>query len=224
MQPSISNERVLIPCKIRNINQLYDEITVSPYAKQMKTFLDEYDRNTSFIKSFKSFFEKNAVVEIQDKEKVFRLVNEYIRIEKRLWAIENIDSLPVDILSEDCGNVITNKNVCYIEPVNYSELASLINKYKIVINVDPNYHACIHDRFIKAVSSGTVCVTNENAVINKITSLTYSFNDPDSVSLAVERAVEDNRWNEQMDAIMEYSWEKSVKKIVSDFIYGEAFL
>lgn len=224
MQPSVSNGRVLIPCKIRNINQLYDEIIVSSYAKQMKKFLDEYDRNTSFIKSLSSFFEKNTVVENQDKEKIFRLVNEYIRIEKRLWAIEHVDSRPIDILSEDCGNAIKNKNASYIKPVNYSEVSSLINQYKVVINVDPNYHACIHDRFIKAVSSGTVCVTNENTVMNKITRLTYSFNDPGSVSLAIELAIEDNRWNEQMDAIMEYSWEKSAQKIVNDYIFGEALL
>lgn len=218
MKPSMGNGRVLIPCKVRNINQLYGEITTSPYAKVMKKFLDEYNRNSSFIKAFKLFIEDDTVNGIQDKERIFRLLNEYVRIEKRLWAIENVYSMPVDILSEDCGNIIKNRNASFIKPVSYSEVSSLINRYEIVINVDPNYHACIHDRFIKAISSGTVCVTNENLLINRITQLTYSFNEPNSISLATEQALGSEQWDEQMIAIEEYSWEKSARKIADDYI------
>lgn len=224
MQPSGGNGRVLIPCKVRNINQLYCEIATSSHAKQMKKFLGDYDRNSSFIKSFKKFIEENTAEINQDKERIFRLLNEYVRIEKRLWAIEHVYSMPVDILSEDCGNIIKNKNASFIEPVSYSELSSLINQYAIVINVDPNYHVCIHDRFIKAISSGAICVTNENMMINKITQLTYSFNEPNSISLAIEQTLRDDQWNEQMGAIMEYSWEKSARKIADDYICREVLL
>lgn len=211
------NGRILIPCKIRNLNQIACHINESPWAELMKKFLDGYERNTSYIRALKSFFEKESITDYDEKEIIFRLTNEYTRVEKRLWAIEHTEEFQVDVLSEDCNNQIRNKRANFLPPVSYSMVRQLMNTYKYVINVDPNYHACIHDRFIKSVSSGTVCITNRNDLMDSINSITYSFDKPHSIMEGIYAAEsEEGLFETQLNMIAPYSWEKSVQVLIDD--------
>lgn len=216
------NGSVLIPCKIRNLNQIASNINESPLAGKMKKFLDEYERNSSYIRALKSFFECENITDNVEKETIFRHTNEYIRVEKRIWVIEHIEEFPVDVLSEDCNNRIKNKRVNFLSPVSYSIVKQLINTYSYVINVDPNYHACIHDRFIKSVSSGTICITNRNDLMDLINSITYSFDKPQSIMEAIYAAEsEEDLFETQLEIIAPYSWEKSVRAVVDDYKKGK---
>ena len=214
MDVNRKNGRVIIPCKIRNLNDVYRKIVESKEAILMKKFLEQYDRDSSYIQSLSCFFAQNNIC---DKEKFFRLTNEYTRIEKRIWAIEHVYDLPVDVLSDDYGNNIKNSNVGFIPTVPYERIGRLMNEYSYVINVDPNYHSCIHDRFIKAVSSGSVCITNRNKLTAKITPYTYNFCEENSIMNAIEKAEKEVAYLLLQKAILPYSWEKSAKIIIDDF-------
>ena len=145
------------------------------------------------------------------------MTNEYIRIEKRIWVIEHIYDLPIDILSDDFGNDIKNSNASFLPTIAYEKLSKFINEYSFAVNVDPNYHACIHDRFIKTISSGTVCVTNRNNLTEQITPYTYMFNDENSVMNALNSVGNKSANMFLRTAILQYSWEKSAKIILDDF-------
>lgn len=214
MECQEKNGRVIIPCKIRNLNDLYRKINESDESFLMKKFLEQYDRDSSYIKSISCFFDHEHIC---DKEAFFRLTNEYTRVEKRLWAIEHVYGWPVDVLSNDCGNVIKNPNVRFLPTVAYEEIRTLINAYSFVINVDPNYHSCIHDRFVKAVSSGSVCITNRNELTAKITPYTYMFSEENSIMKAINVAQNESANLLLREAILPYSWEKSAKIILDDF-------
>ncbi len=214
MEPQKKNERVIIPCKIRNLNYIYRKINESKESSLMKRFLELYDRDSSYIKFLYSFFDYEHIC---DKEAFFRLTNEYIRIEKRIWVIEHIYDLPIDILSDDFGNDIKNSNASFLPTIAYEKLSKFINEYSFAVNVDPNYHACIHDRFIKTISSGTVCVTNRNNLTEQITPYTYMFNDENSVMNALNSVGNKSANMFLRTAILQYSWEKSAKIILDDF-------
>ena len=220
MKSGNKNGHILVPCKIRNLNKIYDQINDSSMSKLMKKFLEGYDRSSSFIKAITRFFQQEAVENPNDKELIFRLTNEYTRVEKRLWTIEHIDTFPIDVLSEDFKNDIKNKNVNFLTPVDYSMMQQVINNYSYVINVDPNYHSCIHDRFIKVVSSGSICITNDNDLISNITPLIYSFDKEDSIMQAIALSEKDDIYEKQKLAILPYSWEKSAQIIINDYIKG----
>ena len=209
------NGRIIIPCKIRNLNEIYRKICSSDDSILLKKFIEQYDRDSSYIRFLSFFFENEN---IGDKETFFRLTNEYLRVEKRIWAIEHAYGMPVDVLSDDCGNVIKNPDVNFLPVVPYEELRSLINEYSFVINVDPNYHSCIHDRFIKAVSSGSICITNKNQLTDKITPYTYSFNEDDSLINAINASEKEASYSCLRNAILPYSWKKSAKIILDDFV------
>ena len=215
MECNEKNGRVLIPCKIRNLNEIYRNISESEDSLLMKSFLDRYDRDSSYIHSLTDFFSREHV---RNKEVFFRLTNEYTRVEKRIWVIEHIYNLPVDILSDDCGNIIKNSNVSFLPTVPYEKIGRLINKYSFVINVDPNYYSCIHDRFIKAVSSGSVCITNKNELTTKITPYTYMFREENSIMNAIKATENESSYLLLRKAILPYSWEKSVKIIIDDYV------
>lgn len=214
MENKGKNGRVIIPCKIRNLNDIYRKINESDESLFMKRFLDQYDRDSSYISSLAIFFEQE---QIGDKETFFRLTNEYTRVEKRIWAIEHVYELPVDVLSDDCGNNIRNHNVRFLPVVGYEEIRAVINAYSFVINVDPNYHSCIHDRFIKAVSSGSICITNKNELTAKITPYTYMFSEENSIMNAINAAEKESAYLLLRKAILPYSWERSAKLILEDF-------
>lgn len=215
-----SKTGILVPCKIRNLREIEDKINSSSYSKIMKKFLDEYDRDSSYIMSIKAFFNREGIFDIDSQSIIFRLTNEYTRIEKRLFVINNIEDYEVDVLSVDCNNKLKNRNIHFITPINYSEISDLINSYKYVINVDPNYHACFHDRFIKTVSSGTVCLTNDNITMKKMNPYTYSFSSGDSILRLIEQVDKDymNVYEYQLELIKPYSWEKSAQLIIDDSI------
>lgn len=218
MQYSEKNGRVLIPCKIRNLNDIYREISGTDESFLMKKFIEQYDRDSSYIKALADFYKKNQVA---NKELFFRKTNEYIRVEKRIWAIEHIKGIPVDVLSDNYGNDIKNTNIRFLPTIPYEEVGRVINEYSFVINVDPNYHSCIHDRFIKAVSSGSICITNKNNFISQLTPYTYIFSEGDSLMKAIQSAEEKNSYQKLKEAILPYSWEKSVKIIVDDYMRGD---
>lgn len=208
------NGRVIIPCKIRNLNDIYRKISESKDSVLMKRFLEQYDRDSSYVRLLSDFF---AQEQVYDEEGFFRLTNEYIRVEKRIWVIEHIYDLPVNVLSDNCGNIIKNPNVSFLPTVSYEKIGALINEYSFVINVDPNYHSCIHDRFIKAVSSGSVCITNRNELTEKITPYTYMFREDNSLMNAIKDAENESAYLLLRKAILPYSWEKSVNIIINDF-------
>ena len=218
--PGNKNGRILFPCKVRNINKITDQIYNSPYRTLIKRFLREYDRAASFIIELTDFFREENIREYDKKEAIFRLANEYTRVEKRIWVLNQITDYPVDVLAEDYNNVIQNANIRFLQPISYSAMPKMINSYSYVVNVDPNYDDCIHDRFIKTVSSGSICITNSNKWISSITPATYTFDNPGSVMQAIMCAGNDRYifYEKQLASIKKYSWEESARFVLEDFL------
>jgi hypothetical protein len=210
-------DAVLIPCKIRNLEDIAAKIRQTPHNKEIVEFLGQYNYGSSFIKAFKSYCLNHKVV---DMEKFFRITNEYVRVKKRLAVVNNINSYKVYIVGEDFGNKLKcRKGVNFIHTRPYQEIGKLMNKFRFVINVDPNYHVCIHDRFIRTVSSGSCCITNYNDVMDNWNSNTYQFGKEDHLDSLLESCK--MNWcdiaAEQRLKIKRLSWQQSAKAIIQHF-------
>lgn len=220
---NFKNGKILFPCKIRNLKNLQKQIEGSNYSKYINSFLDYYVRSDSFIVSLNTFFRENNIISHEAREEIFRKANEYVRIEKRLFVLNNIKGIPIDVLGEDNGNELSNEQINFLKPVDYRNTSELFGEYLMVVNVDPNYNSCFHDRFIRAVSSGTVCLTNENKKMIKLDSYNYSFSEPDSVMSAINKILEnyDLVLKAEQDIIEQFSWEKSAARIINTYNIGK---
>jgi len=213
-------EAVLVPCKIRNLNEIESQINDHPSRKYLQLFLNSYDYNSSFIQYYVDF---NNIYK-HTNEEFFRLVNEYTRVKKRVAVVNSIKVKDVYIVGKDYGNFTNQPNVKFINPVKYSEIAVLMNRFSYVINVDPNYHSCIHDRYMKAVNSGTVCLTNESCMFSKMHCFVYSMNNLPIINLLFDEI--DKNYEKIMNCefmiIDDFSWSKSFNIIVSNYLINKA--
>ena len=212
---------VLVPCKIRNLDNLTTTIMELPQKKEILEFLEQYDYNSSFIKAFTSYCYMH---EIKNVEKFFRITNEYVRVKKRLMVVNSIESHKVYIVGDDFGNNLKCKSgVTFIPPKPYKEIGNLMNRFRFIINVDPNYHACIHDRFIRAVSSGSCCISNYNEIMAGWNRNIYNIDQLGQLNSLLEYC--DLNWEcivaEQREKVKHFSWQQSAKAIIRHFYTGE---
>jgi len=96
-----------------------------------------------------------------------------------------------------------------------------MSKYKYVLNVDPNYHSCYHDRLVRSLNAGSVCITNENNKISKATgySASYRFSELGSLGDLIRTIDEhyDKVLIEQQRFAKGLDWKSSVQQIVQNW-------
>ena len=214
---------ILFPGKIRNLGSIWKKISDSPWSKHIKKFLDEYSLDSSYIAALKKFFAQQENLSESSRIEIFRLSNEYLRVKKRLTAIKNLGGRKIYILGDDWQNKeLRSANIEFLPPTRYADIASVMNQFHFVLNVDPNYHACIHDRFIRAVSAGTACLSNSNEVMRRWNPYTYDFTEEFSLEKLLYRAERDEEkiYNDQLRHIKIFSWEHSALRIIDNYLTG----
>lgn len=173
----IRKNAVLVPCKIRSLTELEKRVESSKYASLTHDFIANYHLDDSFIAFYVNFVKEKK---IQGSD-FFLLINELIRIKKRCLAIRSITGFPLYLLGEDMGNFSGQQNIHYISNTKFDELDSLIGQYRFVLNIDPNYFYCLHDRFTKCAKEGTLCITNKNGLLHD-DDFTYSFSSVERIN------------------------------------------
>lgn len=211
---------ILFPGQIRNLQSIRQQIKRSVYKKEIVEFIGTYNYDTSYIQKLQNFTQGFP----EDKKKeIFRLTNSYLRTDKRIRAIHSIHALPVYIAGENCGNteIAENKNVKFIGKYNYFEIEKQMNQYRYVLNVDPNYHATIHERVSRGINAGSISISNWNDIVNPDQGFSMSFRFDHSVSIdeLVEKTTADlsELHRQQSDFIRGLSWKDSLERIIYDF-------
>lgn len=213
---------ILFPCKIRNFESIIRKINACTLRKQIWDFIDFYKLDDSYINALNCFFELYGIYSARDKEMLFRLSNEYLRIKKRCIVLDAINNKEVFVVGENFNNHFNNmSHIHFLPTVGYKDIGSIMQKYRYIINVDPNYDACIHDRFVKAVASGTICVTNYNEVMDLFNPYTFKFSDVEKINdlIATIDGQIDVVSNFQSQMISDFSWESSSRKIADNYLY-----
>ena len=215
--------KILLPCKIRNLNELWDRISKSQFSALIKEFVSNYNLDDSYITALTIFFRDKNINDLATKIEIFRLSNEFLRIQKRLSVINSLSDYKIYIAGEDYQNTLRYpKKVEFLPPIQYSNLIDAMQGFKFVVNVDPNYHACIHDRFIRAVGSGCICLTNQNFVMQRWNKDLYTFNGQKNINDLISKINSDDEMTflNQMRYVKKFSWEKSAEKIILHYLNG----
>ena len=213
----------MLPCKIRNLNELWDRISKSQFSALIKEFVSNYNLDDSYITALTIFFRDKNINDLATKIEIFRLSNEFLRIQKRLSVINSLSDYKIYIAGEDYQNTLRYpKKVEFLPPIQYSNLIDAMQGFKFVVNVDPNYHACIHDRFIRAVGSGCICLTNQNFVMQRWNKDLYTFNGKKNINDLISKINSDDEitFLNQMRYVKKFSWEKSAEKIILHYLNG----
>lgn len=156
---------ILVPWKLRDLSNLKQMINDSPMHNEIWEFIDAFDFEKSFIKQFVSFL---ATHPIADDRIFFRLTNDYIRMTKRINMLRSIREYPLFLLSDQEYPFLHGKNITYLPTGDYVTTLSLQKKYKYVLNNNPNYDCCLHDRVSHACANGAIVISDESSFLYRI--------------------------------------------------------
>ena len=214
---------ILIPCKIRNLNALWQNIKDSRVYHFVKDFLFDYNLDDSYIAALSEFLRQKELQGTETANWIFRLSNEFLRIQKRLTVINSLSDFNIYVVSDDCQNPLHNPGrVKFLPLIKYSHLIEAMRNFRFIINIDPNYHACIHDRFVRSVGSGCVCLTNKNLVMQRWNEHTYTFDGEQDINTLIHQVAADIErvFANQFNCIKKFTWEKSAEKIIANYLSG----
>lgn len=209
---------ILFPGQIRNLETIESEIERSHLKKPIEIFISTYNLDTSYIAAY-----NRAVSEISESDRMefFRLTNSYTRTVKRIKAIEAIHTVPVFIAGEQTNNRFRNPNITFIGKYDYSQIEEIMGRYRFLLNVDPNYHSCIHERISRGVNAGALVFSNENNIVSSANgfSCTYRFDCMKTIDSLIEANdfSIDSALEEQRTFIRETSWTASLERIINDY-------
>lgn len=208
---------ILFPGQIRNLGAIESEIERSHSRRQIDDFINTYDLDSSYIAAY-----NKAVSDIveSDRMEFFRLTNSYTRTVKRIKAIEAIHTVPVFIAGEQTNNSFRNPNIAFIGKYDYSQIEEIMGRYRFLLNVDPNYHSCIHERISRGVNAGALVFSNENNIVSSVNgfSCTYRFDGKKTI----DNIIKDDAFclasalEEEKAFIRETSWTVSLERIMND--------
>lgn len=208
---------ILFPGQIRDLGKIKSEIDCSLLRNQIQAFIETYDLDSSYISAY-----NNAVsaIKISERKEFFRLTNSYIRTIKRIKAIEAIHSVPVFIAGEQTDNVFRNPNIVFIGKYDYSQIEEIMGRYRFLLNVDPNYHSCIHERISRGVNAGALVFSNESQIVSPINNFycTYKFDGKKTVDSVIndENFSISSELENERAFISETSWLRSLERIIYD--------
>lgn len=208
---------VLFPGQVRNIDNIELEINNSRFKMAINQFIADYDMDTSFIDAFTNFADSSG---LSLEKEFFRLCNSYIRAYKRIIVLKAIKDIPVYIAGQKQYNGFSG-NYNFLGEKSFYEIENLMSNYRYVLNVDPNYYDCIHDRVSRAINVGSVVISNNSKALcsQKGYSNTYSFRDIQDINKLLhytEREYKDIHMK-QLKFIEDSYWDVSLKKIVDDY-------
>lgn len=210
-------DAILAPIKIKS-EKVFEEMQGYAENKELiMKFINNYDFDFNFGDYYYKFRNEHF---INDEKNFFEIVNGIIRIRKRKKFISSIKKHRVVIVSDNPDNVIFPNNVTFINPCSYEEVLKMIKSYKYVINCNPNFDYCIHDRISYSVTRGTIVISDENELLKNINFpllVKYSNLNVDDLIDKIEDYNE--MLNKQFSSISSYVDSNIVSKIVENFSF-----
>ena len=209
---------ILFPGQIRCLNSIEVEIEHSGIKNEIIDFLDAYDLDSSYITAYRITEKK---ISESYKREFFRLTNSYTRTLKRLKAVDSISSMPVFIAGDKTDNYYGNADVRFIGKYDYSQIETVMNSYRYLLNVDPNYHSCIHERVSRGINAGALVFSNESETVNRMKGFpcVYRFDG----TLTINSILSNNDFcfseifKQERYFIRDTSWIRSLERIINDY-------
>ena len=209
---------ILAPLKVKSLRFFETMINTSSMKDIMWAFINSYDLDEPFSVKICDFMKNNSIDDIRT---FFELTNGYIRIKKRLKFISSIKRHKVVVLSKNIDNLNLVENIIFKDPVSYSETIELIDKYVFVLNVNPNFDYCIHDRALLAIMQDSIVISDKNGLLDELSMpLCLKYSQLDEVDKLLDDIVIEKIKRKQKECIKNYYGESVIDQIISDFKKG----
>jgi hypothetical protein len=146
-----------------HLSKLLDDIAESALFNSSKTLFDIVKQQLVVrgLGDNRSFLRKLDETLIQ--------VDHYIRQRRRQAFLSAMHELPVHIFGTGWEKLaVPNRtNLTLHEPVSFSELQSIMNRTKIVLNIMPNFTHGGHERIFTSMLCGAVSMTDSNTYLQQ---------------------------------------------------------
>lgn len=218
--PSIDLDRsniIFAPLKIKSEKFFLDLIEQSKDKKNIVEFLGEYDFDMEFNVFFKKFVESRNIYDINI---FFELVNGFIRIKKRLHVIKSIKHHKVIIASDSKENYNFAANISFVKPMGYFDILKKQKEYKFILNCNPNFDMCLHDRVSYSVLNGAIVLSDKNRLLNNMSfPCAYKYSEMEFLDDKIEKCIkkEDEIKEEQQKCIEKYNCDYIISTILQNY-------
>lgn len=156
---------IFAPLKIKSEKFFWDLIEMSKDKKHIMDFLSEYQFDIEFNSFFVSFIQNRNIYDLKN---FFELVNGLVRIKKRLHILRSIKYHKVIIASDNREDYNFSKNISFVRPMGYFDMLKKQKEHKIILNCNPNFDLCLHDRVSYSVSNGAIVLSDKNRLLDEI--------------------------------------------------------
>lgn len=208
---------ILVPWRLKNYNDIREAAKKYGVYDELSDFLNKSNLKLSFHKQFNEYLANNKIENI---EGLFRVANDYFRLYKRIELINSIKKHKLIITSETPNEDLKNNNVKYIKPLSFDKIQELQRQYKFVLNANPNYDNCLHDRISHAVANGAVVISDNTPFLKKIHFPScFDFDDFNSIDDYIDKINKNinNVLTEQRRCIENFKISNQVRKIIENY-------
>lgn len=217
---------IIFTGQIKDINTIYEEIKDMPLKQRniAETIIEAMlgDLDESFIQLY---IGKTNSLNVDEKRRIFKVTNSFIRAYKRIKVIESIKEHTVTIFGKvEATHIAKQKNIICKPVVAYNELPGLFGRSKLALNITPNFNYSCHDRIINAIAMGSVAITDSNAYLSSIFKneqdiAFYKYNQLDNVEDCITRLLANDYYQMVYEngykLVEEYfTWDKIIDKLV----------
>lgn len=214
IQNSNRETKILASLKFRSLEDIKNEFAQSYLKNNIIDFIQTFDYDKSFIEQFRRYVSLNK---IKNQIEFFKYTNSYIRANKRIMILNSIKEHDIVLLSNRKISDIHNPRVTFMNEKTFAETTILQQKFKFVLNVNPNYDETLHDRVSYAIKNGAIIISDKNKFLKRIDMPgCFSYYELDNIDNIINE-LPNNISEIQNCCISRFDFVHSFKKIIKKF-------
>lgn len=210
-------DAILVPWRLKKFSDIKATAEKFGVKDELNDFIAKSNLKGSFHRQFNDYLKNNKILKT---EELFRVANDYFRLYKRIQMLNSIKKHKLVITSDTPNEDLINDNITYIKPVNFDEIEKMQKQYKYVLNANPNYDNCLHDRVSHSVVNGAVVISDKTPFLEKIHfPLCFDFDNFKLIDECIDDIANkfDDVLSEQRKCIEKFSISNQIKKIVKNY-------
>lgn len=212
---------VFAPIKIKSLNEFELKIYRSSNRTIIEDLINDYNFDDSLSEKIAIMFQLHP--EIENKFEIFEIINGYFRVRKRIKLISSIKKHPVIVASQKPCELKFEDNISFMDPLNYAEIQQYQKKYTFLLNCNPNYDLCLHDRVSYGIAKGSIIISDKNILLNKLNMpLCVCYSEVKKLDELLDYAIlnRSDILRKQRSCIEQYKYQKIVDIIIDNYRNG----
>ena len=148
-------------------------------------------------------------------------IDSYIKKRNRIRAIDSLENFPTDFYGSGWNVRYKDAtNFIFFGEIKHTQISKTANKYKVLLNFDPNWEDGVHDRVFTCLANQTNIITNQNLFLDELEGKTnniyrYHPNSPNINELA-ECSIDEYQKSETKSILLNHSWHARITALIEN--------